>query len=299
MARSAGRTGTLLLSALLALAAAFPISSEVVLAVSSDSAETTERAAPCPRIAVVGHRGAPGLAPENTLASFDAALRAGADWLEADVLVSKDGVPVVIHDPTVDRVTGGTGRGRVADLRIAELDRLSVRVGPGGPQPIPRLTQLLDRLRGSRARLLLEIKDVGRAEDAAEIGRLAAASGARVELYSFYPQHLRAARSAAPGLPATLLQASWYARDPEGLPLRAVSLENVLVTPERIRAERAAGRRVYAWTVDDPAAWDRLAEIGADAVITDDPGAARARFDRACPQRGEGHRWRHLTTGRP
>ncbi|MFI5530489.1 glycerophosphodiester phosphodiesterase [Kitasatospora sp. NPDC051853] len=292
-----GRTGSVLLSSLLVLAAVLPISSEVVLPVSADTAEAVKEATTCPRVQVAGHRGAPAVAPENTMASFDAALREGADWLETDVLVSRDGVPVLIHDPTVDRVTGGTGHGEVAGLRIAELDRLRVTVGPGGPQPIPHLTELLDRLRGTEVRLLLEIKDVGGPADAALIGRLAAVSGVRVELYSFRPEHLRAAHGAAPGLPLTLLQASWYARDPEGLPLHAVSLERVLATPERIRAEHAAGRRVYVWTVDDPAAWDELAERGVDAVITDTPGAARSRLDRDCPRRG-GHQWRRMAAPR-
>ncbi|GAA3018499.1 hypothetical protein GCM10020229_32130 [Kitasatospora albolonga] len=169
-------------------------------------------------------------------------------------------------------------------------------MGPGGPQSIPHLTELLDRLHGTGVRLLLEIKDVGSPEEAALIGRLAgaaAASGTEVELYSFHPQYLRAAHAAAPDLPVTLLQASWSAREPEELPLYAVSLEQVLATPERIRAEHAAGRRVYVWTVNDPDGWSRAAEHGADAVITDTPGAARARLDRDCPRGG--HRWRSLT----
>ncbi|MGW2399520.1 glycerophosphodiester phosphodiesterase [Kitasatospora sp. NPDC001664] len=288
-----GRTGTVLLTSLLALAAALPISSDVVPAATTGAGE---RATACSRVPVVGHRGAPTVAAENTMASFEAALREGADWLETDVLVSRDGVPVLMHDPTVDRVTGGTGHGAVADLRIAELDRLRVTVGPGGPQPIPHLAELLDRLRGTGVRLLMEIKDVGRPEEAALIGRLAgaaAASGTEVELYSFHPQYLRAAHAAAPDLPVTLLQASWSAREPEELPLYAVSLEQVLATPERIRAEHAAGRRVYVWTVNDPDGWSRAAEHGADAVITDTPGAARARLDRDCPRGG--HRWRSLT----
>ncbi|MER5865836.1 glycerophosphodiester phosphodiesterase [Kitasatospora sp. NPDC002040] len=235
----------------------------------------------CPRPAVVGHRGSPVNAPENTMAGFAAAVRDGADWIETDVLTTKDGVPVLFHDPTVERLTGGTGR--VADLTAAELDRLRVTVGPGPPEPIPRLTELLDRLRGRRTRLLLEIKEIARPEDATVIGRLAAASGADVELYSFYPQHLRTAHAAAPRLPVTLIQSSWYAQDPAGLPLAALSLEHVLATPERIRTEHAAGRAVYAWTVDDSRSWETLLGAGADALITDTPGAARRWLDERCP----------------
>ncbi|WP_345695387.1 glycerophosphodiester phosphodiesterase [Kitasatospora terrestris] len=236
------------------------------------------RAAPaCPRMTVVGHRGSPATAPENTMASFAAAVRDGADWLETDVLVSKDGVPVILHDSTLERLTGTAGR--VADLTVAELDRLRITVGPGDPQPIPHLTDLLDWVRAAGVHLLLEIKEIGRPEDATTIGRLAAASGADIEITSFYPEHLKAAHAAAPDLPLTLIQGSWYARDPEGLPLAAVAVEHVLATPERTRAEHAAGRAVYGWIANDSGTWQTLRANGVDALITDAPGAARAWLD--------------------
>ncbi|HEY4721683.1 MAG TPA: glycerophosphodiester phosphodiesterase family protein, partial [Anaerolineae bacterium] len=72
--------------------------------------------------AVIGHRGASAAAPENTLAAFNLAVLLGADAVELDAKLSKDDVPVVMHDPTVDRTTDG--RGRVADLTLADLKKL-------------------------------------------------------------------------------------------------------------------------------------------------------------------------------
>src|SRR5919202_3540380 len=74
------------------------------------------------RVKVVGHRGAMGHCPENTLASFARALELGADWIECDVHLSRDGVPVVIHDETLDRTTDG--HGLVAEHTLAELKQL-------------------------------------------------------------------------------------------------------------------------------------------------------------------------------
>jgi len=62
-----------------------------------------------PRMLIVGHRGAAGVAPENTLASFREAIRAGADWLEFDVRFTNDGIPIIIHDSTLKRTCNGRG----------------------------------------------------------------------------------------------------------------------------------------------------------------------------------------------
>jgi len=231
-------------------------------------------AAGCPPPAVVGHRGSPRNAPENTLASFTAALDEGADWLETDVRTTLDGVPVLLHDETLDRLTGTPGR--VQDLDYERLSRLRIRTGPGPDQPIARLTDLLDRLRARPARLLLEIKEPSTPADTAAIAREAAASGVDVELYSFSADILRLAHDAAPGLPVTLIQAGWRADPPGTLPLHAVSLEHPLATPDRIAAEHAAHHRVYAWTPDDQPTWTRLATTCTDAIVTNTPAPARA-----------------------
>ena len=85
---------------------------------------------------IIGHRGASAEAPENTLAAFDLALAQKADGFEFDVRLSADGVPVIIHDDTVDRTTNGTGR--VADMTLAELKSLTI----DGKHTIPTLDEL-------------------------------------------------------------------------------------------------------------------------------------------------------------
>jgi glycerophosphoryl diester phosphodiesterase len=100
---------------------------------------------------VVGHRGAAGLLPENTLPGFEHALKLGCEYLEFDVHLSQDGHLVVIHDDTVDRTTNGSGP--VANLPLAELRRLDA----GNGNQVPTLQEVLDLTR-NRATLLCELK---------------------------------------------------------------------------------------------------------------------------------------------
>ncbi|MEU9076692.1 glycerophosphodiester phosphodiesterase [Kitasatospora sp. NPDC004745] len=242
----------------------------------------------CDAPVVIGHRGAPRSAPENTMASFETALEQGADWLETDVQTTRDGVPVLMHDPTVDRTTNG--KGAVADLTAAQVADLRVTVGPGPAEPVPTLEELLDRLSDSNATLLMEIK-WQRAEDVVRIARIAAASRAKVVLYSFSAEHLHQAHAAAPALPVVLIQGSAIAEDPGDLPLRGIALDTSLATAARIAAERRAGREVYVWTLDDEESWQLMSARDADGLITDTPGPARRWADANCrtgPRPGPG-----------
>ncbi|MFD9125291.1 glycerophosphodiester phosphodiesterase [Kitasatospora sp. NPDC059571] len=255
----------------------------LLIAAAALPADSTGGTAPdrCTALAVAGHRGSPRSAPENTMDSFEAALREGADWLETDVRTTRDGVPVLMHDATVDRVTDG--RGAVADLTSAQIAALRVTAGPGAPRPVPTLDALLRRIAGTDVRLLMEIKEQRGPADDARIARAAAASGARVVLYSFYAADLRAAHAAAPDLPLVLIQGAGTAQDPGDLPLAGIALDSTTATPARVAAEHSAGRAVYVWTLDDPAAWRTAADSSADALITDLPAGARRWSDRNCP----------------
>ena len=110
--------------------------------------------------AVVAHRGASAAAPENTLAAMRRAAEMGARWAECDVRLSADGVPVVIHDGTLDRTTDG--RGALAAHTAAELARLdagSWRDAAFAGEPVPTLAALLEEAR----RLGLGLNEIGRA----------------------------------------------------------------------------------------------------------------------------------------
>ncbi|MDY6765132.1 MAG: glycerophosphodiester phosphodiesterase family protein, partial [Halobacteria archaeon] len=105
-------------------------------------------------VKIVGHRGAAGLSPENTLPSFKTAVALGVDAVECDVRESSDGHPVVIHDETVDRTTNGSGS--VSEHTLSELKELNA-----DGESIPTLGEVLDVLVGSEVNVRIELKEEG------------------------------------------------------------------------------------------------------------------------------------------
>ena len=224
-----------------------------------------------PRPLVFAHRGGGALAPENTIAAFDNGLALGADGLELDVHLSRDGAVVVHHDRMLDRTT--PLRGPIADRTADELQRADV----------PTLAEVLLRYRD--ARIIIEMK-VNRAELAAatvDVVRRADAVD-RVCLGSFGLRVLRAARALEPRLTTSAareevrwaLYRSWcrwpvsrvsYA----GYQVPELAGRTRVVSPRFVAAAHRAGLGVQVWTVDTGADARRLLDWGVDALITDRP----------------------------
>ncbi|MGW6282745.1 glycerophosphodiester phosphodiesterase [Kribbella sp. NPDC055071] len=228
---------------------------------------------------VWAHRGGSSSAPENTAASDEVARRAGVEWIETDVQPTKDGVPVVLHDETVDRTTNGTGPIRsLTAAQVAELDAGSWFAPMFAGQRVPTLAAQLHGLRTRGGNLLLELKGVHPPESIAriveEIHRQEMSG--RVFVQSFEPQQLRWVRELAPELPLGLLRATL---DPDpvamakDLDLTAYNpSESAFLTRPAIVAElHAVGVAINIWTVDDPAGWAVLERAGVDGIITNRP----------------------------
>ncbi len=245
------------------------------------------------RVTVIAHRGGAGLRPENTLAAFDHAAALGADALECDVHLSRDGEVVVIHDATLDRTTDA--RGPVADLTASELMRVDAgcRFGADRGLPfrgrgcgVPRLGDLLERYRDRP--LVIEIKgeDPAVAERTVALIREHGADG-RVIVGGFSQQILALVRRL---LPAVATSASvhevrhalrrsylWLGpRRPEfrlfQVPFRLNGRQ--IVRRSFVRAARRSGLPVQAWIVDDPADMRTLVGWGVTGIITDRPDVA-------------------------
>jgi len=220
---------------------------------------------------IIGHRGAAADAPENTLAAFALALEQGADGIELDVQLCADGVPVIIHDATVDRTCDGTGR--VGELTLAELRLLTI----ANDQPIPTLDDLFTAL-GRRTLYNVELKALGRGGDAlaAAVARVIAAHGVaeQVLISSFSPFTLRAAQRHLPaGVPVALLRERRATRPAHALLRAAADHPHHPLVDEALMAwARRRGLRVNAWTVDDPAEARRLLRLGVHGLITNRPG---------------------------
>jgi glycerophosphoryl diester phosphodiesterase len=228
---------------------------------------------------VIGHRGAPTHETENTLAAFRRARDDGADGVELDVRLARTGEVVVFHDEDLTRLAGRPER--IADLEASVLRGVRLAGGHG----IPLLADVLDEL-GPSMLVNVELK-AERARDAWRLARAttrvlrATGAAGRVLVSSFHPAALAAFRTLSPGIATGLL----FARD-QCLVLRrawsrpllrplALHPDVELATPRRIRRWHRLGHAVNVWTVDAPAAIARLAALGVDGIITNDPALAR------------------------
>jgi len=230
-------------------------------------------------LTVIAHRGASAAAPENTLVAQEIARKGGADWIENDVQPSKDGIPFVLHDGTVDRTTDGTGN--IRDLTAAQIKALDAGswfapqyVG----ERVPTLAEQLADLRTRGGNLLLEIKGRHTKDEVAKIVQVIRDQQmtGRVFVQSFEVDALRYTYELAPELPLGLLRSSLDA-DPVAiareLHLTAYNPDGnaLLAKPEIVAPLHAAGVAVMAWTMDSASLWQRLERIGVDGVITNRP----------------------------
>ncbi len=238
---------------------------------------------------LVAHRGGSRLAPENTVASFRTARDVWeADMLEMDVHLTRDGEVVVIHDPTVDRTTDGTGA--VASLTMAELARLDAGYRfldlEGRPTfrgrgvRIPRFEELLTEFPDSR--LNVEVKV---AEAAAPLAAVIRRHGAEERVLVAAELERRRAGARGYGGPwgASRYQAMilWLTHRIPGSSLYTPAADILqipewwkgmrVVTPSLVRAAHRRNLPVQVWTVDDPDDMRRLLSWGVDGIQTDRP----------------------------
>ncbi len=226
---------------------------------------------------VIAHRGASGLFPENTLLAFRKAIEVGADAIELDVRLTKDGIPVVIHDPTVDRTTDGVGA--VSALHFDAIKELNA----GGGETVPTLETVLEATEGTP--LVVEIKDRPAGPVIADIIR---ASGAerRVLVGSFESEPLVGVRAAgisttaSPGEARRFWIGSRLGWSGTGGRYDAFSLPEYrgrlrVVDNRFVHAATSIGRPVHVWTVDDFETAQRLRSFGVAGVITNFPDRMR------------------------
>jgi glycerophosphoryl diester phosphodiesterase len=248
---------------------------------------------------VIGHRGAAGEAPENTLASFERALADGAAILESDVHLTRDGVPVLIHDDALERCTDGAGCVRDRDLAALRRCDAGYHFQPEGSAEhpfrgrglrVPTLAEALDAF--PRARFNLELKeqrpgivercvrDVAARERArdvlltsandalmADLRAHVAASGVGVALGASIGEVARFAVAALRGEPP--------APGPMALQIPSEFAGRPLVTRELVEHAHRHGVHVHVWTIDDPAEMHALLDLGVDGIVTNFPARLR------------------------
>lgn len=263
----------------------------------------------------IGHRGADTQAPENTLASIDAAHRLGVDWVENDVQRTRDDRLVVVHDTTLTRTTNarslypGRSPWKVADFTLAEVERLDAGSWFGkrfAGERIPTLDTYLRRIDHNRQNLLLEIKNPALYPGVArQIAARLRADGwldtahreRRLMVQSFDAGALAAFHRLVPGVRTGFLggppagRLARYAAYVDTINPDASHLTGRYISAvHAVRGDHGKPLRVYPWTVDDTTRAVALSRLGADGVITDRPAAVRAALAADTARRSPGAR---------
>jgi glycerophosphoryl diester phosphodiesterase len=262
---------------------------------------------------VVAHRGSSALEPEHTLVAYERAIAEGADALECDVRLTRDGHLVLIHDRRIDRTSNG--RGLVSTLDLPTLRGMDFA---SWHSPVPDSADELvrERLRDSArsrvlslatlfelveaadrpVKLLVETKHPTRYAGLVEqtlvdlmsrygFDRPGHRDDARVTVMSFSSLAVRRVRELAPAVPTVLLLGSVpvVRRDgslPRGSTIAGPGVHIVRAHPTYVRRVRERGYKVYVWTVDEPDDIDLVVSLGADAIITNRPALVLRRLGR-------------------
>jgi len=244
---------------------------------------------------IIGHRGAASHFPENTIPAFQAAIRAGANAIELDVRITRDGALVVIHDKTVDRTTSGSGR--ISDLTLAQIKALDAgyRFSPdqGRTFPfrnrsvrVPTLAEVLSATEGTM--IFLELKGSSRkladaviacliekkALDRVLIQTIGASHGLARYLRKKDRRLLVGHSCFEIGLFFALsvlhLERLFKPRGPSfEIPPRRFGLS--FLSPFFVKRAQKAGVSVIVWTVDDQPTLSKCMDLAIDGVITNDP----------------------------
>ncbi|MFT4978126.1 MAG: glycerophosphoryl diester phosphodiesterase [Myxococcota bacterium] len=269
----------------------------LLLAGCAHSPRSSEHLFPA-ELTVMGHRGAQGVAPENTMAAFEVAASLSCSF-ELDTTICGTGELVVIHDDTLDRTTSGSGPVAQTPLStLRTLDAGSHFHADFEGEPVPLLDEVLAAF-GERVVVNIEIKG-GKGVDAIALGEAVAgaveAAGLteRVIVTSFNPFVLEAVRAASPDIFRGQIYGTFRDADlnaVEKLLLKNLAfnrravpdllmVESAMIKPSYIRRMHRRGYRVFTWTVNDPAELTRVQQAGVDGIITDDPAAALAHLAR-------------------
>ena len=239
---------------------------------------------------IFGHRGFSSDYPENTMLAFRKAYEAGADGIELDARLTDDGYVVVMHDPTVDRTTNGTGT--LWDMPLSEVQTLDAGIKKGlvfEGEKVPLLEEVFKEFGG---KLLINVELVNYNEGderilADKVGEMIDEYGLResVIISSFRFNNLVYMKDKHPDVQCGLLAypklKGFIARNllNHSLSVDALHPYSEDINEALVRKEHQCGRKVRAWTVNDPKEIIRLYKIGVDGIYTDNPAEARQIYE--------------------
>lgn len=230
---------------------------------------------------IAGHRGAMAHRPENSLQSYALAEDAGADEIELDVRISRDGIPIVLHDPTLDRAAAdesGRGLGPVAELTLAELGEIRLNSGRA-------ILTLAEVYAATHITIQAEIKDPACVEAVAEFYVNRPNDAGRTLFTSFDVASLEALADLLPDMPRGIIVPDYAsAQDFPGGVAALLSRTGSSIfhcgwdglSQAVVNAMHDAGRGVRGWPVREFDDMARAVHLGVDGITSDDPALARS-----------------------
>lgn len=230
------------------------------------------------KVVITGHRGASGLAPENTLASFKKAMEIGADFSELDVTMTKDSQLIILHDDTLERTTNDSGN--VWEKTLAELKTLDAGSwfnSEFAGEPLPTLAEVIDLVKG-KMKLNIEIKvnghEPGIVEKVVQTVRDKGFADQCI-ITSFDHPTVERVIEIAPEIPAGFI----FSKYPEFSVFEGkwpiLSVKYKLVDQEFIKKAQAVNKQVYVWTVNDEELMRQMIDLGVDGIITNYPNVLK------------------------
>ena len=224
-------------------------------------------------VIVTAHRGASGLAPENTLAAFKKAIEFQADFSELDVHLSKDGKVILMHDETVDRTTNGSGVVWELDAKeLKALDAGSWFSADFTGEPVPDLQEVIHLVKG-KMKLNIEIKISGNEPNIAEkVVEIIRNNEFENDCFitSFDKEAVLRVKEIAPDLKTGLIFGT-YSDDVFNGNWEILSVNHNLVNKEFMEKAAEKNLVVHTWTVNEKDRMQQMIDLGVDGIITNFP----------------------------
>lgn len=230
---------------------------------------------------IAGHRGDRAHFPENTLPALQAVLDSDFDFVETDVQLTSDSVPVIMHDASVDRTTNGAGD--VADLtleQIKSLDAGSWYSSDFAYVTVPTLDEFLAIFQNSRKKAMVELKGEWTPQQVTIVTDMVYARGVqnRIIFEAFDYGTLESMRTVAPIIPRVLIKKDLPAdpvalADEYGAIAILTSPESLEHNPSALAQMHEAGLGLVIYTLNSKSRWSEALALGVDGIITDEPSA--------------------------
>lgn len=226
-------------------------------------------------IKIIGHRGAAGLSPENTIPSIRLALKYEADRIEIDVRQTKDDIVVLMHDKKLDRTTNG--KGELGNLSYEELKKLTIKSNTEKDIKVPTLKEVIDIVKNTQSELLIEVKAGDEKYPNIEKNILAILADSefpieRTIIQSFNNDILKRFHGLNPTLRLHKLMLTGFFFRPKKYPhIEEFTINYLFLTKGKVSKVHNLNKKINVWTVDDEKTMRKMIKLGVDGIITNFP----------------------------